>query len=139
MILVPLHSRFEAAFESALAYRNPVQDVRLIVQFSNGSHRFQADAFWDGDKCWRVRFSPSIAGEWLWRTECSQMDDVGLHGRQGQFECAAAISPNEWLINGPLSMAQFQSSVAALAFPHHAKAVHTPNGYALIVLKNPVV
>jgi len=102
VILVPLHSRFEAAFESALAYRNPVQDVRLIVQFSNGSHRFQADAFWDGDKCWRVRFSPSIAGEWLWRTECSQMDDVGLHGRQGQFECAAAISPNEWLINGPL-------------------------------------
>ena len=106
MIEVPLHSRFEAAFESALAYQNPVQDVRVTVEFIHGAGLSRVDAFWDGDRCWRVRFPPPKTGNWLWRTDCSETDDTGLHGRQGQFECVESAASNDWLINGPLQVSE---------------------------------
>ena len=98
---VPLHSRFEATFESALTYGNPVQDVQVSVEFINHTGSSQIDAFWDGEQCWRVRFSPPHTGHWSWRTHSSQ-DDAGLSGRYGEFECAEVPSTNEWVTNGPL-------------------------------------
>jgi hypothetical protein len=102
VIQVTLHSRFEAAFKSALAYDNPVQDVRVVVEFTGASGVERTEAFWDGENCWRVRFSPSQAGRWSWRTYCSPPDDSGLNGREGQFECLEAASQDEWIANGPL-------------------------------------
>jgi hypothetical protein len=104
VIQVPLHSRFEAAFESALAYENPVQDVRVTVQFTGPSGEFNIDAFWDGAACWRVRFSPEHTGRWSWRTDCSRPDDSGLHGKEGKFDCCQTASRNEWIANGPLQV-----------------------------------
>ena len=104
VIQVPLHSRFEAAFEGALDYENPVQDVRVTVEFTGPSGEFHVDAFWDGGACWRVRFSPGQTGRWSWRTHCSCPDDSGLHGQQGQFDCCEAESQNEWVANGPLQV-----------------------------------
>jgi len=102
VIQVPIHSRFETVFESVLAYENPVQDVRVTVEFISEAGVFQVDAFWDGERCWRVRFSPPQTGHWSWRAYCSQTDDTGLLGQQGKFECIEAASSNDWLINGPL-------------------------------------
>lgn len=103
---VPLHSRFDAAFESSLAYENPVQDLRLTVEFTHSAEVFQVDAFWDGEQCWRIRFAPVHLGQWSWRTQCSRIDDKGLHGQIGHFECTESTSGNEWLINGPLRISQ---------------------------------
>ena len=104
MIQVPLHSRFETAFEGARFYKNPVQDVRVTVEFTHNAGSFQVDAFWDGAQCWRVRFSPPYTERWTWRTRSSQTDDSGLDGQNGQFECIKGLSMNEWLTNGPLEV-----------------------------------
>lgn len=104
MIQVPLHSRFETTFEGALVYGNPVQDVRVTVEFTNNAGTSQVDAFWDGERCWRVRFSPPHTGHWTWRTSSSLIDDTGLDGQNGQFDCIRASSANEWLTNGPLKV-----------------------------------
>ena len=102
VIQIPLHSRFEAALESQLAYDNPVQDVRVVVEFTGPSGSERTEAFWDGDACWRVRFSPRQTGRWSWRTCCSRPEDTGLHGREGHFDCLEAASQDPWLANGPL-------------------------------------
>ena len=104
MIQVPLHSRFEAAFEASLSYDNPVQDVRVTVEFTFESEVFHADAFWDGEQCWRVRFAPMQTGRWSWRTVCARPDDPGLHGQCGEFNCSPPQTQNEWLIHGPLQI-----------------------------------
>ncbi len=103
MIQVPLHSRFETAFESALIYGNAVQDVQVTVEFIHNSCSSKVDAFWDGERCWRVRFSPSHTGYWSWSTHSSQ-DDVGLNGQHGQFECIEVPSTSKWVSNGPLKV-----------------------------------
>ena len=104
MIQVPLHTRFETAFESAFVYDNPVQDVGVTVEFSNDAEVSRVDAFWDGERCWRVRFSPPQVGSWSWRSHCSRQEDTGLHDQQGEFECLAAAALSEWLLNGPLQV-----------------------------------
>ena len=104
MIQVPIHSRFETTFQSALTYGSPVQDVRVTVEYFHHDGTFQVDAFWDGERCWRVRFSPPQTGYWSWRTHCSRTGDTGLDGRHGEFECIEAQSWNQWEINGPLRL-----------------------------------
>jgi len=99
-----LHSRFEAALESAVVYDNPAQDVRVVVEFTSAANVFRVDAFWDGEHCWRVRFSPSHTGRWSWRTLSSPAGDPGLHGQSGEFDCFEAASWNAWLSNGPLQV-----------------------------------
>ena len=106
MIQIPLHSRFETAFESAFVYQNPVQDVRVTIEFSNEAGASQVEAFWDGGQCWRVRFAPLAPGRCSWRTNCSKPQDTGLHARQGQFECIEGPSSNDWLRNGPLQVSE---------------------------------
>lgn len=104
VIQVPMHARFEAAFESRLSYDNPVQDVRVIVEFTFDAGVFLADAFWDGEQCWRVRFSPQWVGHWSWRTHSSRQDDGGLDDRRGEFDCYSSQSQNDWLAHGPLQI-----------------------------------
>lgn len=93
-----LYSRWETSLESALEYENPVQDARVTIDFENGGVHASAEAFWDGGRTWRVRFSPEAAGRWRWRTRCSDSNDGGLHGRSGEFEC----EPSAPRAGGPL-------------------------------------
>jgi hypothetical protein len=62
MNTVALYSRFEASFESASDYENPVQDVAVEVEFECAGTRVTTTAFWDGERTWRVRFSPEMTG-----------------------------------------------------------------------------
>jgi len=79
---------FETAFESTKHYENPVQDVRLKVEFTSalGSKRTIL-AFWDGERVWRVRFSPDEPGRWTYQTSCSDQDNNGLDNQTGSFQC----------------------------------------------------
>ena len=99
---VPLYARHEIRLESAIDYPNALQDVSVTVEFACGPSRLVIDAFWDGERTWRARFSPEIAGRWTWRTSCSQPGDAGLDGRAGQFECVEALGSNELLRHGGL-------------------------------------
>lgn len=77
---------FETALTAARQYNHPLRDVEVTVEFRGpGGALERARAFWDGERVWKVRFSPEVAGQWTWRSECSDPSDAGLHGRTGRF------------------------------------------------------
>lgn len=99
------HAVYEAALTSAEDYANPYSDVGVSVEFTSPSgKRSTVDAFWDGGKVWRVRFSPTEAGRWRWRSECSHPADKGLHGRTGTLECVPYRGSDRLLAHGPLKL-----------------------------------
>ena len=75
------------------------------------------DAFWDGGRTWRARFSPDRPGEWRWRSQCAQ--DGGLDGREGGFRCVPYAGDNPvYLGAGPVQVsADRRSSVHADGTP----------------------
>jgi Protein of unknown function (DUF4038)/Domain of unknown function (DUF5060)/Putative collagen-binding domain of a collagenase len=97
-------TRFEAEFTSAIeSYPNPLQDVRVEVEFTSPSGRtMTTEAFWDGFRIWRVRFSPEERGRWTYRTRSSQEKDAGLHDLKGAFECVAYRGRNPLYARGAL-------------------------------------
>lgn len=82
-------TRFEQTLTSSNDYDNPIQDVKVRVEFTSPSkNKRTLYAFWDGGRKWRVRFSPDIRGEWTYRTACSDKGNNGLHNQTGSFECS---------------------------------------------------
>ncbi len=81
-------TRFEDSLTSTKDYGNPVQDVKVKVEFTspNGGKRTML-AFWDGGVRWRVRFSPDRQGGWTYKTSCSDKANKGLHNQTGSFQC----------------------------------------------------
>jgi uncharacterized protein DUF4038/uncharacterized protein DUF5060/collagenase-like protein with putative collagen-binding domain len=80
--------RFENSFVSTNEYQNPVQQVKIKVEFTSpdGTKR-NIFGFWDGAKQWRVRFSPDQVGSWTYKTTCSDEGNSGLNNQTGKFEC----------------------------------------------------
>jgi len=97
-----VHARYESSFESVLDYPNPIQDVHVTIEFSSGGQTRTAEAFWDGRRTWRVRFSPDMCGHWTWSSRCSVPHDSGLHDRRGEFECTELPTSNPFLHHGPV-------------------------------------
>ncbi|RUL88652.1 apiosidase-like domain-containing protein [Tautonia sociabilis] len=109
---VPRFGVFEEALEADRDYDNPFWDVDATVTFASPSgKRTTVDAFWDGGRTWRVRFSPDEAGSWSWRS-ASSVGDVGLEGKTGAFECLPDEGDNELLRRGPLRLADDRRSIA---------------------------
>ncbi|MEK7993105.1 MAG: DUF5060 domain-containing protein, partial [Planctomycetota bacterium] len=81
-------TRFEDTFTSTRDYGNPVQDVKVGVEFTSpdGNKRTLL-AFWDEGRTWRVRFSPDEVGKWTYTALCSDKSNTGLHERAGSFVC----------------------------------------------------
>jgi hypothetical protein len=100
---VPRWGRFDRALESATQYDNPVQEASLTAWFvSPTGQTNKVYGFWDGDRTWRVRFSPNQPGTWTWRTECSDAKNSGLHQQRGEFTCAGPRSDNRFAQHGPI-------------------------------------
>jgi hypothetical protein len=105
METISRHHVFETAFEAAREYENPFWDVDARVYFTAPSGRRQGvDAFWDGARTWRVRFSPDEVGLWQWRSECPA--DAGLHGHEGRFTCEPYTGKNIVYRHGPVRLAE---------------------------------
>ncbi len=88
MTQVSQWTRFQTQFTSSADYENPVQDVRVQVDFTapdGGKHTIPG--FWDGGRTWKVRFSPEQMGTWNYRSHCSNGSDAGLENQTGQFQC----------------------------------------------------
>ncbi len=50
-------TRFEDTFQSSKDYNNPVQNIKVTVEFTSPSgNKRKFLAFWDGNRVWRVRF-----------------------------------------------------------------------------------
>ena len=78
----------ELGFESVSDYAAGGGDrVRMDVEFvhDQSGDILIRPAFWDGDNVFRVRFAPTKAGKWTWRTTCA--DDASLDGKKGTLRC----------------------------------------------------
>jgi len=96
---------FETALQSERDYDSPFRDASVELTFTapSGKQR-KRDAFWEGGRAWRVRFSPDEVGEWAWQSECSDAENDGLHGRSGRFRCAPYSGEEPLYKHGPLKI-----------------------------------
>lgn len=107
LTLVSKWDRFEGAFRSSQAYENPVQAVQLRVIFTSPSGNSRMiDGFWDGDRTWRVRFSPDQVGKWFYSTSCSDVKNSGLQNQSGTFICTAAKGKTSFDKHGPVHVSK---------------------------------
>jgi hypothetical protein len=65
-----------------------------VVFTGPGGKAWKVPAFWAGDSCFRVRFSPPVPGRYAWHSLCTRPDDGGLHGRGGTLEAAPYTGAN---------------------------------------------
>ena len=93
---------FEVALESERTHEHPLWDVTVSVRFSGPDGERAVDAFWDGGRTWRARFSPDRPGEWRWRSQCAR--DGGLDGREGGFRCVPYAGENPVYRHGPVQL-----------------------------------
>lgn len=101
--VIPKWGRFERAFLSSYRYQNPLQDAQievLLVSPSGASNKVYG--FWDGEKTWRVRYSPNELGPWRYETVCSDFSNRGLHGQRGTFLCTASRGHTRFEQHGPI-------------------------------------
>jgi hypothetical protein len=100
-------TRFEATFESSVEYENPVQEVSVEVFFTSPSGQQRTLlAFWDGDKTWRVRFSPDETGEWHYESASSDASNTGLHQQSGAFTCGEYHWDHPFYRHGELRLSE---------------------------------
>src|SRR5262249_52545014 len=62
--------------------------------------------FWDGDKIWRVRFSPDTLGNWTYRTICSDASNKGLSSQTGEFACTPSVGQTRFAQQAPVQVAR---------------------------------
>lgn len=80
----------EFTFTSIKTYNSSFDDVALDVIFTHtDGTELKVPAFWDTDNNWKVRFAPTLTGNWKYRTVCSDPGNTGLHNKTGTLTCGA--------------------------------------------------
>src|SRR5690554_4749141 len=72
----------EIEFKSKKTYSDNFKDVDIDVIFthSNGTE-IRMPAFWDGKNTWKVRFTPTLPGEWSYISVCTDESNFELHNK----------------------------------------------------------
>ncbi|MBN1807321.1 MAG: DUF4038 domain-containing protein [Sedimentisphaerales bacterium] len=98
-------TRFENTLISSKDYSNPVQNIKVKVEFTSPSGKKRTlIAFWDGGRLWRMRFSPDEQGNWTYKTICTDNNNNGLHDQIGSFKCKAYTGVLELFRHGELRL-----------------------------------
>ncbi len=85
---VPQWSVHEISLEMSGRYANPYTDVEVTAQFGGPDGvRKTVRGFWDGGRTFRVRFTPTVQGEWTYAIT-SEPADTGLTV-EGEFTATA--------------------------------------------------
>lgn len=92
----PKWSVDEITLTSARAYANPYTEVQLSARFMGPGGASQTVlGFWDGDRTFRIRFTPAVEGKWSYKTSSN---DPGMDGRTGSLQCVRAQSGNHGFV-----------------------------------------
>ena len=87
----PCEMPFDLNPQESAAHPNPYADVQLSAEFrSPHFHTFKLPAFWDGGQRLVIRFTPTEAGEWLWRVTSNVQR---WEGQNGSFTAAESDAP----------------------------------------------
>ena len=74
----------EWSYRTSKQYADPFNQVELDVVFTTPSGQQQrVPAFWAGGSIWRVRYAPPDAGDYKFRTVCTDVFNRDLHGVSG--------------------------------------------------------
>ncbi len=91
----------EVSFRAEKDHVNPLLDVTLDVVFTDpGGTQKTVPGFWAGGDQWKVRYASPAVGIHRYRTQCSDADDHGLHGIEGQIEIKPYTGNNSLLKHG---------------------------------------
>jgi hypothetical protein len=77
---------------------NPINDISLSAEFTNGAEKVKVDGFYDGNGIYKIRFMPQKTGEWKYKTSSNSKL---LHAKTGAFTCVEATGSN----HGPVRVA----------------------------------
>lgn len=96
---------YELSFYSGSKYANPYTDAEVWAWFVNDrGDSLLRPAFWYGDNCWKIRFTPPDKGRvWQWQSYAS-VADSGLAGKKGQIISVAYKGNNPLAKHGLLRM-----------------------------------
>lgn len=92
---IPAYSPCELSFDLSAgdlaAHPNPYVSIDLRAEFrSPHFHTYLMPAFWDGGRKLRIRFTPTEAGQWIYRTT----SNIGaFDAKDGSFNAAPSDSP----------------------------------------------
>jgi hypothetical protein len=77
----------EIRFKTEKSHIDPFNTIIMDVVFTDptGAKNI-VPAFWSGDNLWKVRYSSSIVGVHHYHTQCSDIEDTGLNGIEGQIK-----------------------------------------------------
>ena len=96
----------ELALLSAETYGEIFLEVDVDVHFTGPEgQQWQVPAFWTGENEFRVRFAAPDPGEYTWRSTCSNPDDSGLGGSEGQLVITPYMGDVELFRHGRLRTA----------------------------------
>ena len=88
-VQVARYEKLELTVGLEAAYDNPydARQVDLTAVFTGPDGReWPVPGFWDGDKAWRVRFTPAATGEWRYRLQVRDRQGASKP-YTGQFTC----------------------------------------------------
>lgn len=91
---------------------NPYLDVQLSATFTQDQTRIQVPGFWDGDRKYKIRFSPPLVGSWQYETTSNV---PLLHDKKGSFVATAPTGDN----HGPVQVFQTFYFRYADGTPYH--------------------
>ena len=98
---------FEFALQGSKDYQNPFWDQTVRIEFTSASGKKRTvEAFWDGGRTWRVRFSPDETGKWFWRSRALDANDGRLDLQEGSFQSVPYRGKNTLYQRGPVGLSK---------------------------------
>lgn len=84
----------EIPLTSSASYADPFNAVDVSATFTGpGGVVIVRPAFWDGTNTWRVRFAPTVVGQWTMTSACTDPSNSGLQGVSRTIQCEAYTGP----------------------------------------------
>lgn len=84
----------EIPLTSSVSYADPFNDVDVTATFTGpGGVVIVRPGFWDGTNTWRIRFAPTVTGQWSMITSCTDPSNSGLQGVTRTIQCNPYTGP----------------------------------------------
>ena len=100
------HAVGEWRFQSSASYEDPFAAVEADAIFTAaGGATWKVPLFWAGGADWGLRFAAARPGIYRFRTVCSNAEDDGLHGREGELVVRGSDASNALLRHGAVRVA----------------------------------
>ena len=78
----------EITLMSSKTYAHPFEDLELEATFTGpGGITIVRPAFWDGGNIWKIRFAPTVTGNWTMSTSCSDKGNKKLNNFVQTIQC----------------------------------------------------